>query len=199
MTTRILRLDASARTEGSVSRELNDRIVDRFNRDGAVDVKRRDLAETPLPFLDAQWIGANFTPADDRNAEQDTALALSDELIAEVQNADILLFGLPIYNFGVPATLKAWVDLIARAGVTFEYSQYGPKGLLEGKRAIISVASGGTEVGSDFDFATTYLRHILAFIGITDVIIVAADRLSLDAEAALEKAREEIEALDLAA
>ncbi|NND17370.1 MAG: FMN-dependent NADH-azoreductase [Silicimonas sp.] len=199
MTTRILRLDASARTEGSVSRELNDRIVDRFNRDGAVDAKRRDLAETPLPFLDAQWIGANFTPADDRNAEQKAALALSDELIAEIKDADVLLFGLPIYNFGVPATLKAWVDLIARAGVTFEYSQYGPKGLLEGKRAIISVASGGTEVGSDIDFATTYLRHILAFIGITDVIIVAADRLSLDAEAALEKARDEIEALDLAA
>ncbi|RZW10176.1 MAG: FMN-dependent NADH-azoreductase [Rhodobacteraceae bacterium] len=199
MTTRILRLDASARTEGSVSRELNDRIVDRFNRDGAVDAKRRDLGETPLPFLNAEWIGANFTPADDRNAEQKAALALSDELIAEIKDADILLFGLPIYNFGVPATLKAWVDLIARAGVTFEYSQYGPKGLLEGKRAIISVASGGTEVGSDFDFATTYLRHILAFIGITDVIIVAADRLSLDAEAALEKARDEIEALDLAA
>lgn len=199
MTTRILRIDASARTEGSVSRDLADRIVARFESEGPIEITRRDLAATDLPYLDAGWVGANFTPADDRTEDQKSALSLSDDLIDEIKAADVLLFGLPIYNFGVPAALKAWVDLTARVGVTFEYSEYGPKGLLEGKRAIVAVASGGTEAGSDIDFATPYLRHVLAFIGITDVTFVAADRLSLDADATLENARTEIERLDLAA
>ncbi len=86
-----------------------------------------------------------------------------------MQAADTLVIGLPIYNFGVPAALKAWVDQVARAGVTFRYTETGPKGLLTGKRAIIAVASGGTEAGSDVDFATGYIRHVLGFIGITDV------------------------------
>ena len=199
MTTTILRIDASARTEGSVSRDLNDRIIERFRAVGDTRVIDRDLATSDLPFLDAAWIGANFTPAPNRTPDQKAALALSDTLIEEVRAADVLLFGLPIYNFGVPASLKAWVDLVARAGVTFAYSENGPKGLLTGKRAIVSVASGGTEMGSEIDFATGYLRHVLGFIGITDVLFVPADRLALDAEGTLEKAHRAIEALPLAA
>jgi FMN-dependent NADH-azoreductase len=199
MTNNILRVDASARTEGSVSRDLTDRIISRFEAAGPVHVVRRDLAETPLPHVDAAWIGANFTPATERTAEQSHKLDLSDTLIAEIKAADVLLIGLPIYNFGVPASLKAWIDLVARVGVTFAYSETGPKGLLEGKRAIISVASGGTEVGSDYDFATGYLRHVLGFIGITDVIFVNADRLAIDAEATLNAAYASVERLPLAA
>jgi hypothetical protein len=108
--------------------------------------------------------------------------------VAELKAADTLVIGLPIYNFGVPAALKAWVDQVARAGVTFKYSEYGPKGLLEGKRAIVAVASGGTEAGSDIDFATGYIRHVLGFIGITDVEFVTADRLMLDADGTMAKA-----------
>ena len=99
------------------------------------------------------------------------------------------MIGLPIYNFGVPATLKAWVDQVARAGVTFRYTEHGPEGLLQGKRAIVAVASGGTEAGSEIDFATGYIRHMLAFIGITEVQFVTADRLMLDAEASLRVGR----------
>lgn len=193
--TRILRIDASARRDASVSRRLTDEIVAR-HRDA--EIVTRDLA-APVPLIDEDWVTANFTPAADRTPAQRKKLALSDELVDELRRADVIVIGLPIYNFGVPAALKAWIDQVARAGVTFRYSEYGPKGLLEGKRAIVAVASGGTEAGSDIDFATGFIRHILAFIGITDVIFVTADRLALDADAAIASARQDIAALDLAA
>lgn len=188
MTKTILHIDASARTEGSVTRDLSAKIVAKL---GAGEVIRRDLA-TPLPLLDGAWVGANFTPADQRSDAQKAELALSDALIAELQKADTIVIGAPVYNFSVPSTLKAWIDLVARVGVTFSYSEAGPKGLLDGKRAIIAVASGGTAVGSDVDFATGYLRHVLGFIGITDVEIVAADTMAVDADAALIRARDAI-------
>ena len=192
----ILRIDASARKTGSVSRDLVGKIVSRI--DGA-RVITRDLADMPVPQIDEAWITASFTPSDQRTEEQATALALSDELVAEIKAADILVIGLPIYNFGVPSALKAWIDQVARAGVTFRYTENGPVGLLENKRAIVAVASGGTEAGSEVDFATGYIRHVLGFIGITDVAFVAADRLMLDEAGALASADARLEALDLAA
>ncbi|MFV1874987.1 FMN-dependent NADH-azoreductase [Nioella sp.] len=195
MTSSILRIDASARREGSVSRDLADRIIARFP---GAHVTTRDLAPG-LPLIDETWVGANFTPEAERSPEQRATLALSDDLIAEVKAADTLVIGLPIYNFGVPATLKAWVDQVARAGVTFRYSEAGPEGLLTGKRAIVIVASGGTEAGSEIDFATGYIRHVLSFIGIKDVEFVTADRLALDPDGTLQSARDQIDALALAA
>ena len=165
MTTKILRIDASARTEGSVTRDLNDRVLTEL---GTAEVTRRDLTKA-LPQIDETWVEANFTAPDGRNDDQRAALALSDSLLDELRDADVLLIGLPIYNFSLPASLKAWIDQIARVGETFRYTENGPIGLLEGKRAIVTVASGGTPVGSDYDFATDYLRHVLGFIGITDV------------------------------
>ena len=198
MTTKILRIDASARGDASVTRGLNDKIQARFSETGPVEVTERDLSH-PLPQIDGIWMGATFTPEADRSDDQIGALALSDELIAEVQDADVLLIGLPIYNFGVPAGLKTWIDQISRAGVTFRYTPEGPEGLLTGKRAIVSVASGGTKVGSEYDFATSYLRHVLGFVGITDVSFVAADGMAQDAEASLSAASSQIEELPLAA
>ncbi len=198
MTTNILRIDASARRTGSVSRELSDQIVARYDAAGDVSVTVRDLAGG-VPLIDEDWVGANFTPADQRSDSQREKLALSDTLVGEVKAADVLVIGLPIYNFGVPAAFKAWIDQVARAGLTFKYSEYGPKGLLEGKRAIVAVASGGTEAGSEIDFATGYVRHVLGFIGIEDVVFVKADRMMLDAEATLKAARESVERLDIAA
>ncbi|TBX19898.1 FMN-dependent NADH-azoreductase [Nioella sediminis] len=195
MTHSILRIDASARRDGSVSRDLSDRIIARFPE---ATVTTRDLA-SGLPLINETWVGANFTPEAERSDEQRTTLALSDELIAELKDADTLVIGLPIYNFGVPATLKAWVDLVARAGVTFRYSEAGPEGLMTGKRAIVAVASGGTEAGSEIDFATGYIRHVLGFIGITDVTFVTADRLALDMDATLNAAHSQIDALPVAA
>jgi len=195
MTKHILRLDASVRRSNSVSRDLTDQIVGRFP-DAEITV--RDLAGG-LPLIDEAWVGANFTAPDERSDAQKEALSLSDELIAELKAADTLVIGLPIYNFGVPANLKAWIDLVARAGVTFRYTENGPEGLLSGKRAIIAFASGGTETGSSIDFASGYLRHILSFIGITDVEFVSADRMAVDAETAMKKAKEQIAALQVAA
>jgi FMN-dependent NADH-azoreductase len=191
MTNIALRIDASARREGSVSRDLTDKVISHLAPARTIT---RDLAQG-LPLIDEAWVGANFTPADQRTPEQVETLALSDALIAEVTAADTLVIGLPIYNFGVPAALKAWIDQIARAGVTFQYTETGPKGLLSGKRAIVVVASGGTEAGSDIDFATGYIRHVLGFIGIEDVTLVTADRLMVDADASLAKATAQLDAL----
>ena len=198
MTQTILRLDASARRTGSISRALTDRIVDRLTVPGETTVTTRDLAHG-LPHIDEDWIGANFTPADDRTAEQRAALELSDELVDELQAADTIVIGLPIYNFGVPAAMKAWIDRVARAGVTFRYTAEGPQGLLEGKRAIIAVASGGTEAGSDIDFATRHMIHVLGFLGITDVTLIRADRTAIDMEGTVRAANDAVDALALAA
>ncbi|MEM8851907.1 MAG: NAD(P)H-dependent oxidoreductase [Pseudomonadota bacterium] len=176
--TRILRIDASARHDGSYSRKLTDRLVARLGG----DVTTRDLADTPIPQVDETWVGATFTPPADRSEAQNTALDLSDTLVAELQNADTIVIATPVYNFGVPGALKAWADHVARVGVTFAYTETGPKGLLDGKRAIIAVASGGTKVGSDIDFATPWLKFFLGFLGITNVEIVAADGLMGDPE-----------------
>lgn len=194
----ILRIDASARRAGSVSRDLVTSIVDRFAETGDVTVLSRDLAK-PIPQIDETWIEANFTSPEKRTPEQARALRLSDTLVEELQAADVLVIGLPIYNFGVPASFKAWVDQIARAGITFRYSETGPRGLLAGKRAIVVVASGGTEAGSDTDFATGFVRHVLGFIGIEDVVFVKADRMMLDADGTMKSARDEVAALSIAA
>ncbi|MGR3621928.1 FMN-dependent NADH-azoreductase [Pseudophaeobacter sp.] len=188
MTSTVLHIDSSARAESSVTRGLSAEVTARLNADRVI---RRDLA-TPLPLLDEAWVGANFTPADQRTDAQKALLAQSDALIAELKEADTIVIGTPIYNFSVPSTLKAWIDLVARVGVTFQYTETGPIGLLEGKRAIIAVASGGTQAGSDIDFATTYLRHVLGFIGITNVELVAADQMAMDAEASMARAKSAI-------
>ena len=191
MTRTILHIDASARRTGSATRELSAQVVKHLN---AGKIIRRDLA-TPLPLLTEDWINANFTPADQRDEIQRDHLSLSDELVRELQQADTIVIGLPIYNFSVPAAFKAWIDLVARAGLTFAYSESGPKGLLEGKRAVLAIASGGTAVGSEIDFATNYAKHVLGFIGITDVDVVAADRMALDAETALSNAQKAVSEL----
>ena len=191
MTHTLLRIDASARHEGSESRALTQRIVDRL---APATVITRDLT-VGVPLIDAEWLAAGWTPEDQRTDAQRNTLALSTTLIDELKAADTLVIGAPIYNFSIPASLKAWIDQIARAGVTFRYTENGPEGLLTGKRAIIAVASGGTQVGSDYDFATGYLRHILGFIGITDVQFVAADQLMVNEAASHAKADADLQAI----
>ena len=191
MTSHILRVDGSARVEGSISRDLTDKIIARM---GADTVTTRDLAHG-VPLIDEAWIGANFTPADDRSPEQLEKLATSEAMVAEVKAADTIVIGVPIYNFSVPAAVKAWIDQIARAGLTFKYTETGPKGLLEGKRAVVVIASGGVKSGSEVDYATNYMRHVLGFIGITDVEIVAADQMMVDADASMASANAAIDAI----
>ena len=189
MTNRILHVSAGARYEGSISRILADDLIAALEqRDGGAHVTERDLADG-LPFFDATWITANYTPVDDRNALHAAALAKSDELVAEVDAADVLVIGAPLYNFSVPAVLKAWIDLIARAGLTFRYNENGPEGLFRGKKAYIVVPSGGVSTGSPTDFATPYLRHVLGFVGITDIEFIGAAGADRDDGTALDQAR----------
>lgn len=177
-TLKVLRIDSSVRHEGSVTRRVADVLIVQLGRSlGPIDLRVRDLASEPPRLLDAEWIGANFTPAEERSAAQRAVLAGSDALVAELKAAGVLVIGVPIYNFGIPASLKAWLDMVARARVTFRYTENGTVGLLTGKRAYLAVASGGTPVGSALDFATGYLRHLLGFLGIEDVEIIAADRV----------------------
>ena len=185
MTMKVLKIDSSARRDGSVSRSLTSRFVDRLSARVEIELTQRDVS-TGLPFVDGDWVGANFTAADQRTLEQRQKLSVSDSLIDEVESADLLVLGMPIYNFGIPASLKAWVDQICRAGVTFKYTPDGPVGLLTGKRAVILVASGGTQMGSDIDFATPYIRQAMKFIGIEDVTFMAADSLSRDMDEKIE-------------
>lgn len=192
---RVLRVDASARVEGSVTRQLADRLLAELAaRAGGVSMVRRDVAQG-LPFVDADWVAANLTDPDARDAAQRETLAGSDALVAEAQAADVWVIATPIYNFGVPASLKAWVDQIARARLTFRYTEQGPQGLLQNKKVYILVATGGTQVGSEIDFATPWLKFVLGFLGISDVEIIAADRGMQRGDTAREHAAAHIDAV----
>ena len=191
-TLNILEIQSAARSEGSISRLLTaDLVAALEDRHGDVRITRRDLADG-LPFIDGEWVGANFTPDEERTDNHRRILAGSDGLVAELEEADVLVIGAPIYNFSIPATLKAWIDMIARARLTFRYTENGPEGLLEGKKAYVVVPSGGVPVGSPVDFATPYLKHALAFVGITDVEIIGARGADRDDGAALDNARARI-------
>ncbi|MGR3469087.1 MAG: FMN-dependent NADH-azoreductase [Shimia sp.] len=191
MSQTVLRIDGSARRAGSVTRQLTDRVIDKMAPSRVVT---RDLADG-VPLIDEAWIGANFTPAADRSPDQAATLETSDAMVAELKAADVIVLGVPIYNFSVPAAMKAWIDQVARAGITFAYTPEGPKGLLEGKRAVLVIASGGTKVQSEIDFATDYMIHALGFIGIHDVELVFADRLMAEQDAAMAQATSQIDAL----
>ncbi|MGV8991818.1 MAG: FMN-dependent NADH-azoreductase [Thiobacillus sp.] len=194
-TLRVLRVDASARVEGSITRQLADLMISGLQaRMADVSVTRRDVAQG-LPFVDAAWVNANFIDPASRSEAHRESLSGSDALVAEVMEADVWVIGVPIYNFGVPASLKAWIDQIARARLTFNYTDQGPKGLLTGKKVYILTATGGTAVGSEIDFATPWLKFVLGFLGITDVEVIAADRAMMRGDAAREHATHRIDQL----
>ncbi|MBE1285863.1 MAG: FMN-dependent NADH-azoreductase [Rhodobacteraceae bacterium] len=185
MSKTVLHIDSSARLADSASRKVSAQIVEHL---APFRVIRRDVGEDTLPLLTETWVGATNTPADARTEAQKQALALSDVLVDELEAADVIVIGLPVYNFSMPASLKAWVDQVARVGRTFQYTENGPEGLLNGKRAIVAYASGGVPMGSPVDFASNYLRHVLGFIGITEVEFVAAEGMAINPEEALNKA-----------
>ena len=177
---KILRVDSSAKTENSESRRLTDRIIDGLKTNGkSLDVTVRDLNQS-LPQVNTAWIEANNTQSDDQTNEHKKTLALSNTLVGEIEAADTLIIGVALYNFSITASLKLWIDLVCRARKTFAYVDGSPKGLMTGKKAIICFASGGTPFESDIDFASGYLKHILGFIGITDVIFISADKHFMD-------------------
>jgi FMN-dependent NADH-azoreductase len=157
----------------------------------------RNLQAEPLPHLDDAVLGAFFTPADQRTAEQAAIAARSDALIAELQAADIVVIGAPMYNFGVSSQLKTYFDFIARAGVTFQYTANGAEGLVKGKKVYVVSARGGKYLGTPGDSQTPYLKTFLGFLGMTDVNFIYAEGLNMGADAAqaaLAAAREAIAA-----
>jgi FMN-dependent NADH-azoreductase len=166
-----LRIDASARHEGSKSRAWADEIIDALGRTREVQLTRRDLSE-PIPQLDQTTLRRFGYLSGE--AEETVASELSERLIAELEDADAIVLATPIYNFSVPASLKAWIDLVARARRTFRYGDDGPRGLLADRPVYLVVASGGTRMHAEVDFATPYLQHVLGFLGLRDVRIVDA-------------------------
>lgn len=194
--TTILRIDSSARHTDSVSRELVSRLIDRIP--GDVSITARDLAHG-VPLLSENTLAAMWTPAEQRSTAHNAELAVADEYIAELMNADTVVIALPIYNFGPPAALKAWADLVARAGTTFRYTDTGPVGLVADKPVYVVVASGGVPIGSPMDLASTWLTTFLGFLGLTNVTIIAADQLNMDPDAAVIKARANVDAVDITA
>lgn len=192
----ILRVDSSGRRQGSTSRALADELIGVLqSRYSSTSIVERDLA-TGIRHVDEDWIAANFTPEEDRSDAQRAKLSESDKLVRELQAADILVLGVPVYNFGVPAALKAWVDMVARARMTFRYTDNGPEGLLQGKKAFLVIASGGVAVDSPVDFATPYLRQALRFLGITDVEVVKAEQQNVHGQSAIEAAQAQIVAIE---
>ncbi len=189
----ILHIDASGRGEPSVSRKLSDEIVQEISNAQSL-VTYRDVSQN-LPFLDELMIGAYFAPKAERSEEQNRAIAISNAIVEELIAADTIVIGVPIYNFSMPAGLKAWADLAGRVGETFNYTERGPVGLLKGKKAYIAVVSGGTSVGSEIDFMTPWLKHFLGFIGISNVEIVQAEAMNRKGDKALEEARTSIASL----
>ena len=181
----ILQINASARREGANSTRLANAIVDRLKAANPnAQVTLRDLAVTPHPMLDEAALGALFTPADQRTAEQADRVALDDALIAEIQAHDTIVLGVPMYNFGIPAQLKNWIDAIARAGVTFRYTAAGPEGLLKGKTVYLALARGGLYRDTDKDAQVPYLKNVLGFLGMTDLRLIYAEGLAMGPEAA---------------
>jgi len=175
----LLHVDSSPLYGRSVSRELTGAFVAQWKAshpDGTV--VDRDLNSTSIPPVNADWVGAAYTPEDARTPEQKELLALSDSLIAEIDQADEYVFGVPMHNFGVPSVLKLWIDQIARVGKTFSYADGTPKGLIVGKKATFIIATGGmydaqTQMAS-FNFVEPYLRSVFGFLGVTDATFLTA-------------------------
>lgn len=182
---KILQINASARREGANSTKLANTVVERLQaaQPGAT-LTLRDLAATPVSILDETALGALFTPADQRDASQAALVAEYDALIAEVMAHDVLVLGVPMYNFGVPVQLKAWLDAIARAGVTFRYTESGPEGLVKGKTVYIALARGGLYRDQPHDSQVPYLKTVLGFLGLTDLRFIYAEGLNMGPEAA---------------
>jgi len=193
----ILRLDASIRKIGSYSRDLSDKLIrqllgEQYEHEKSRKITTRDLADG-IPLIDENWSKANFTAVNERTLEQNQYLVTSDTLVNELKNTDLLVIGLPIYNFGVPAAFKAWIDQVVRSKLTFQYTDNGPVGLVKNKKAYIIIVSGGTQLGSELDFISNYLRHVLGFIGITDVSFIDSSGLGRNESKTLAHAHKLIE------
>jgi len=195
--TTLLQIHASINEGNGQSSQLANQFVSAFRkrRPDAKIVIREVSAADPVPHLNAERFAAFLTESERRSAEQHAVVAYSDALIDELRAADVIVLGLPMYNFGVPSQLKAYFDHIARAGVTFKYTEKGPVGLLTGKKVYVFAARGGLYAGTPLDTQTAYVRDFLGFLGMSDVEFVYAEGLAISPqskEVSLAKAVAEI-------
>lgn len=195
----LLHINSSVRNAGSLSRQLTAEFLEKWRATNPQDViVERDLAAQPLPHLNEDMLGAFFTPAADRTPQQSQTAQLSEQLVAELFAADVIVIGAPMYNFSISSGLKAWIDHVARAGMTFKYSEAGPVGLLTGKKVYVFTSRGGvysTGPNTAMDFHETYLRAVLGFIGLTDITFVHTEGVALGEDSvnqALSHTRETI-------
>ena len=187
---KILKINSSIQTEKSVGRKLVDQLISKFTNNEC-KVIERDLAKG-LPLLTQDMVNAFYTPEDKHTDYQKEQVVTSNLLIKEIEDSEIIIMGIPIYNFNIPASVKAYFDLIARVGVTFKYTNEGPVGLFENKKVYVIVTSGGTPFMGDGDFASSYIKHFLGFLGITDVNFISADQLVANSEVQIENAEKQI-------
>ncbi len=191
--TKTLILNSSVQQDTSASRQLVHDLRQALNHTGQLgEVIERDLAKNEMAFLTAAQVGSFYTPADARTEEQKQIISLSDTLLSELKAADQLIIGAPMYNFGIPAVLKAWIDLICRVGESFRYTDQGPQGLLNIERAYFVIATGGVPIGSAMDFSSDYLKQIARFIGVKESYVIAAEATNKGLDAALENGRQQI-------
>ena len=189
---KILNINSSSNRNSSTSSTYAKKVIEKLmNLHPNATLIERHTTYSDLPFINEEILGALFVKGE-RTKVQKEALEISDELVEELKQSDILVIAAPIYNFSVPASLKAYFDLVARAGLTFTYTENGPQGLLTGKKAYIVISSGGTEINSAIDFAGKYVQHFLGFLGITDVEFVKLDQLLFKNEEKLEAANEQL-------
>lgn len=182
---KILQINASARSAGANSTRLAAAVTARLQaQNPQAGVELHDLASDPHPVLDEPALTALFTPAEQRTPEQAARVALDDALIDQLQSADAIVLGVPMYNFGVPVQLKTWIDAIARVGVTFRYTANGPEGLVQGKKVYVALARGGLYRDTPADSQVPYLKSVLAFLGMSDIEFIYAEGLAMGAESA---------------
>jgi FMN-dependent NADH-azoreductase len=197
---KLLHINSSVRTSGSVSRQLTAEFIEKWRAaHPEFQIVERDLASQPVPHITEQTIGAYFTPVENRSAEQAEAVKLSDQLVAELIAADVIVIGAPMYNFSVSSSLKAWIDHIARAGLTFKYTESGPVGLLGGKKVFVFTSRGGVYSegpAKPMDFHETYLRGVLGFVGLNDVTFVHTEGLALGEETTVSAVARSRNAMD---
>ncbi|MBW4934653.1 FMN-dependent NADH-azoreductase [Marinobacter sp. F4206] len=195
----VLVITASIFGQDGQSSQLVKRTLEQLKQaHGEIRTTHRDLAAEPVPHLDASRFGAFLTGQDDRSDNQQRVVDYSDSLIEEVKQADVVVIGVPMYNFGIPSVLKAYFDHIARAGITFRYTENGPVGLLEDRPVYILAARGGIYAGTPNDSQTPYLRSFLGFLGLTDLHFIYAEGLNMgdeQKETALNEASRDIETL----
>jgi len=179
-THRILHIDSSLNGDNAVAAQLTQKWLENIRQQGAnIQVSQRDLSSADLPHLTGEQHAGFNAPEAERTPHQQLAIELSDNLISELRAADTIVLGVPLYNFGIPSSLKAWIDHVARSGETFNYTSEGPVGTLTGKKVIVIATRGGVYAGSPNDNQTPYLKQVLGFIGLTDVEFVYAEGLAM--------------------